>query len=62
MNKNILINMWQSECKTTLNSKQIGFWSLKKIFRIPKEKFKKGIACDTARCFLTVIFQLKCTY
>ena len=39
--------MWQSDCKTTLNSKQIAFWSLKKIL-MPKEKFKKGIALPHA--------------
>ena len=46
LNKNVLVNMWQSECKTTLNSTQISFW--KKIL-MPKEKFKKDIACGTAR-------------
>ena len=40
--------MWQSECKTTISSEQIAFWSLKKKILMPKEKFKKGIALPHA--------------
>ena len=51
MNKkgHILVNMWKSECKTTINSMLMSFWSLKRKFSYAKRKIQKSIACGTAR-------------
>ena len=59
MNKNILINMWQSECKTTLNSKQIGCWSLKKNFSYAKRKIQKGYCVRYRKMFFNCDLSIK---